>query len=331
MKKSLLTVALALACFFTHAADKLVVSNNGSGWSNANNYSPAGIPQDGDVVTIPSGLTIAVKGNIYGSSSPSIKLNILGTLDFDPSGKLSLASTSIIQIFALGKITTNGSSSEIISIGGIVKYNGQNDGTLVGPIFAAGGTETSTALKAGSGFLAGVLPIKFVSFESLVHASEVELNWKILGGFDVSTFVIQRKNETNWEDIQTIILQQEQNTYSYKDKAAKKGNNCYRLKMTGKNGEVVYSSILPVNLTQLYSALSIVPNPALSQTVISWKGAIKNGKLILVNSAGAVALEAKTDHSDSFHLNLAGLAKGVYHIVIWDEKQVMAKAFVLHY
>ncbi len=333
MKKFLLTAAIAVASYFAQATNKLVIANLGAGWSNANNFLPTGVPQSGDEVTVPLGFTITVKGSIYGSSNPSIKLKIFGTLDFDPSGKLNLAATSILQIYALGKITTNGTSSEIITIGGITKYNGQNDGTLLGPLFAAGGPEASTSLKPGSGFLAGVLPIRFISFEGRVHGSEVELAWETSASADVEKFIIQRKNSNDWEDIQAIKTTAElQQLYSFRDATVTKKANSYRIKMIGKNGDVVYSNVLSFNLTTALPLMSVTPNPAFSQAIVSWKNVIKKGKLVLVNSAGTACFETEINSTTTLvNLNLGRLNKGIYQILIWSRDKIIESKSIIHY
>jgi hypothetical protein len=182
MKKALLFVLL-LQAIHVQATIKIVVANLGQGWSNAANFLPSGVPQSGDTVRVPLAITISVKGNIY-SVLPSLRIEVYGTLDFDPSGKLNLDYTSVVQLFATGRITTNGTSSEIITIGGAQKYNGQNDGTVLGPKYANGGTALSVPGVDDGGFLPGVLPVKLLSFTLGTRGNEIRLSWMLIKDSD---------------------------------------------------------------------------------------------------------------------------------------------------
>lgn len=67
------------------------------------------MPQSGDVVLVPVGKSITVKGSVYAATAASLTIYIYGTLDFDPSGKLNLSSMGVVQLFTpTAKITTNG-------------------------------------------------------------------------------------------------------------------------------------------------------------------------------------------------------------------------------
>ena len=79
-----------------HSTIKTVVGNTGTGWGNNANWSSAGVPVDGDEIIIPLGQTISVKGSFY-TGTQNLEINVDGTLDFDPSGKLNLGSLSIVQ------------------------------------------------------------------------------------------------------------------------------------------------------------------------------------------------------------------------------------------
>ena len=202
--KTALTSLLLFLYFYSHSTEKFVIANIGQGWSNGSNFYPAGVPQNNDVVTIPLGLTISIKGGIYGAGRPHLKILVYGTLDFDPSGKLDIGSLSVVQLYTLGKITTNGTSSELITMGGVVKYNGQNDGIVLGPKYASAATATSgTAIDYG-GFVFGVLPIKLHDFSLNNHQGEVSLNWSVSADSNGDLYTLQRMTGNDWTDLKTF-------------------------------------------------------------------------------------------------------------------------------
>src|SRR5688572_19435392 len=96
------TIYTAFFSFFIYssvfAIKKTAIGNAGSGWNNAANWSPSGVPQGNDTATIPAGFTLSVKGNIYVGTPPGIFIDILGTLDFDNSGKIELSAAGIVNL-----------------------------------------------------------------------------------------------------------------------------------------------------------------------------------------------------------------------------------------
>jgi hypothetical protein len=68
------------------------------------------VPKNGDIVIIPAGITISVKGNVYASAVKlTTKVNV--NLDFNPSGTLNLNSESVVQLYTNNsKIISNSTS-----------------------------------------------------------------------------------------------------------------------------------------------------------------------------------------------------------------------------
>ena len=332
MKKSFFLALLLFACYLSHATIKTVIANAGTGWQNANNFSPTGVPQNGDIVIIPVGATITIKGNIYGNPSPSLTVNIFGTLDFDPSGKLALGGQSLIQIFALGKITTNGTSSELISIDGVTKYNGKNDGTLYGPLYASAGPQQSSTLTMGSGFSLGVLDVQLVSFTGNLQEKELRLNWEITNSPEVSEFIVQRKTTDGWQDLASVLPSEQSNatnSYSYTVRLSAETNNLYRLKIISKSSAIQFSSILSFNSAKL-NALVINPNPVSSVATIKWSRALVNGKVSITNSAGVLVNQFAVDNfKTSITVNLAHLNRGLYHVLVSEGGKAIEKGTIV--
>ncbi len=306
------------------------MSNAGQGWSNGNNFSPNGIPQSGDSVTIPTGVTLTVKGNIYGTMS-LLKVYIYGTMDFDPSGKLNLTVSSLIQIHAGGRITTNGSSSEIISMGGVVKYNGHNDGTVNGPKYASAATSISNGTADDSGFNFGVLPTNILSFSLTRQNDEVALSWRLSREGNINEYVIQKRTKEHWEDIRQGKPDQTLSTNSYfcSDNSPGLGENFYRIKLIYADGRIEYSRILMTNLAVAGQA-SVYPNPIKTQAVLTIKNQLVNGKITISNMAGqAVYKKDISNGIKQLTLDLSKLENGLHYIAVFDNKLIIDRTAII--
>lgn len=319
MKTASIAVFLLLS-LYSGAVDKIVISNTGQGWSNATNFNPFGVPQDGDVVYIPSIMTITVKGPVYGSALPTLKIYVYGTLDFDPSGKLDLSSSSLVQLYSGGKIITKGSNSEQITMGGILKYNGQNDGSVFGPKYTSGSTSGSIGSTDDGGFVFGVLPIKLQSFNLTVHSSKVTLHWEVTQDTEDDEYTVQKLNNSKWVELKMFRPSQSSsgaNSYSYVDDKIIENKNYYRLKLSSKNGSTFYSKILSANVIIPYIGLQLFPNPAITETVLTWSKPLTNGSIVVFNATGNKVLEQKINGAvKTTTLALKNFEKGVYYVLL---------------
>lgn len=236
--KTILPVLLFL--FISHKANATIrtaTSNTDQGWSVAENWSISGVPENGDTVLIPAGVTMTVKSNIY-STSPNLVIRVYGILHFAPGGKLDLGSTSSINIYSGGFITSTGSPSSVITIGNVNKYSGNSDGTIVGPAFASSASGASPI-----GFGQGILPVKFQSFFVKTNTKkQAFLSWIVSDEYEIANYSIEKSNDgRNWNLINKQVAKntnQPQNNYAYIDSFMSAGNNYYRILATGFNGEL---------------------------------------------------------------------------------------------
>ena len=248
MRKATLVITGMFLCLLTHAITKTVQSNSGSGWSVANNWSPAGVPQNGDEVFIPAGKTITVKGSIYATAA-NIKIYIHGTLDFDPSGKLNMGTNSVVQLVSSdSRITTNGSSSEQIIIGGGIKYNGSNDGMVTGPAFTTYAAPNSRAGNPRYAFTFGLLPVKLTSFAAQWENGKMQLKWVTVS--EDGLVHMELHKSTNGKNWRTIAAIEPKNTcacatgYRLEDPSAESGDNYYRLRFMDRDGGTSFSAVV---------------------------------------------------------------------------------------
>jgi len=317
------TIATIL-CFFllihcSYAAVRTVISNAGHGWSVASNWSASGVPQDGDIVLIPAGISITVKSNIY-NTFPNLTIRVYGTLHFAPGGKLDLGTASSINIYTTGLITSTGSPSSVITIGGVNKYRGSNDGTIVGPAYADNYSGASP-----NGFGQGILPVKFQSFYVKSNTKrQALLSWIVSDEDQIANYSIEKSNDgRNWKLMSKQPAKntnQPQNSYADIDSFMLTGNNYYRIFATGFNGELFYSAteMIAERNTKIFS---VYPNPVSSQLHLNIdKTSIQAPFTVTIytmNSIKADQFRFETFPS-KIELNISHLPKGTYRVTLND-------------
>ena len=321
MKTVLLVFLFILITFHTHAAVRTVISNTGNGWSVAGNWSASGVPQDGDIVLIPAGMTITVKSNIY-NNLPNLVIRVYGTLHFVPGGKLDLGPASTINIYTNGLITSTGSPSSVITIGGVNKYRGNSDGTIVGPAFADINSGSSP-----NGFAQIILPVKFQSFHVKTNTKwQALLSWTVSDEEQIESYSIEKSNDgRNWKLLNKQLAKktnQLQNNYSTIDSFLSTGNHYYRIRATGFTGEFFYSSteIIAERNTKIFS---VYPNPVSSQLHLNIDQATIHAPFTItiytMNSIKADQFRYEMLTS-KIELNISHLPKGSYRVTLSDSR-----------
>lgn len=326
--KTMLTAILLFFLLAAGATTKTVLGSSGQGWSDPSNFSPSGIPQNNDVVIIPVGITISVKGSIY-NTQPFLKIYIYGTLDFDPSGQLDLSASSLIQIFAGGRITTNGSSSEQITMGGVVKYNGHNDGTVTGPAYASAGTSSSRTSVTDGGFVYGVLPIRLRSFRLSGNQTTVRLDWSLFQEGEGERYTVERCIQGSWQELFQVRppgFTSAEQAFSYTDLSPAQGIDLYRLKLESPGGQTLYSPVLKAVLGSQESGLLVYPNPVRQTAVLTWKQPLTSGHLSIHDLSGGTVWEKTLGPAcTALSMDLSSLRPGFYYLVLEEGRQPVEK------
>ena len=325
--KNLFIILFALLIYSpAYCVIKTVVSNSGQGWGNSGNWSPAGVPVDGDEIEIPVGKIISVKGTFY-NGTENLKMNVNGTLDFDPSGKLNLGILSIVQLYTpTSTITTNGSASELIIINGQTKYQGNVDGTLNGPEYASNAT-----LSSPNGFVLGIVPVKLISFIAHSNKDEVILKWKTADEIYTVKFNIERSNDgRNWNTLNFVRALGSNSYYMFTDISPLVGNNYYRLKSIDADGFMEYSPVVKIKQADTRH-IKVGPNPAIDHLAIYLKKTSSSPcRIQLFNEAGQMVRdELINQQNTTIQIATSGLNKGVYFVKLATEDFVFKKGVII--
>jgi hypothetical protein len=320
---------LIISCIVTQSAFckiKTAVSNSSDGWAIDANWNPIGMPASGDTVIIPLNFMMKVKGKIYGSL-PKIVIFIYGTLEFDPSGKLDLGSGSEIRIDNNGKISSNGTASEQITIDNVLKFDGKYDGTVTGPSYASIMTGVSP-----NGFSTGVvLPVKLIHFNIENKNQSAYLSWSFIQESNNNVIELQHKNaDGNWQALKIAASKSNPGEIiedEYKDIAPLTGMNYYRLRLTDNNSDV-FSKIVSLKI-YANTKLTTYPNPVKNILILNAGKDFRNGTVRITNSHGDLMLQKDIVADKDFELNVEKFINGIYYLTFSDGTLETTQAIIV--
>lgn len=331
--KPIFIIFLFFACLLrVNATTKTATTNSGQGWNVASNWSPSGIPQSGDTVVIPAGVTISVKTNIY-NSLPDIIIKIYGTLDFNSGGKLELGVAAKIIVYTGGFISGSG-PSEVIKINGVSKYKGNTDGTIVGPAYSDTHSGASPA-----GFSLSILPVKFQSFTAKTNNQrQASFNWTVSDESQILSYTLEKSTDNRtWKEVRkqnAINGQQQVTTYYESDSFLTVGTSYYRVKAEGYTGELFYSNTEKLE-DHPVKAFTVYPNPVSSRLRLQLDPTQLQGAVTVTlynsNAARIEQFHFEKTSSGTLEMNISHLAKGTYRVVLADTKGTKQDQTVIIY
>ena len=108
---------------------------------------------------------------------------------------------------------------------------------------------------------------------------------------------------------------EENSVYKYEDLFSEANTNFYRLKIIGKDKQVIYSTILKVFIPTKNDPVNIYPNPANKKITVS--GNISFTELYLFDLTGKSLLQKKNNSNQTnIEIDLPELSVGVYILKI---------------
>ena len=322
MKTKLYTLLLLtlISASLTAAPRTLIMAKaNGGNWSSPSTWNLGSTPQNNDSVVIPAGYTV-ILDNSY--TLNNVYITIAGTLNFNQNNTMALDAASVVNILSGGTLTaTHPTPNELLTINGVIKYDGKVDVTISGPAAATSMTGADPA-----GFTQVTLPVTFVAFAATRNEGTVQLVWNTANENNNSHFDVERSaNGSEWETIGTIAAGTGslEDSYSYSDEAAPAAQTQYRIRQVDLNGNYQYSKVVLVNS---------VPTTATAQVTIFASGktvSIVSGKvfssrlLVRVIAIGGQVLQQQSVESTTgrIDLNVSTSATGVYVVQVTDGSQ----------
>jgi len=174
------------------------------------------------------------------------------------------------------------------------------------------------------------LALNIISFEGAATKEGNLLTWRLADDKDLKTIEIERS--TSDEKFETIAIPDAQTEGRFMDKNLKAANNLYRLKITDKSGNIIYSGIRKVTNSVRSNQADIIvyPNPATDNKVyIQSAMDIKAVTLSGVNGA-VYNLATNRSESNTFSVSLPEeLSAGIYYITIASNSGTASKQLVV--
>lgn len=291
-------------------------------WSTAAAWSPSGVPQAGERIVIPAGVTANISTNV---SYTSLFVDISGTLSFSSNRMLTMTSaSSYINLRSGGRIQASNTSnaSTKITINTFTQFVGNRTystnsgglGLLRGPASATGQSQN---------FVFGViLAQSLVDFKLIPSDQKISLRWTVKADPSNRLFEIQRSTDgVNWSSIGSIPVNGETSNYAFDDSKPASGLNYYRLRTLDQDGKSWFSMIRTSYNGAATTALKVVPNPAVGSARVLIPGSFttagaeirvidRTGKLMSQKQVPAgsklAEVDVKSMHAGQYVLQLVG-------------------------
>lgn len=317
--KSYILILLVLASSAISAQRTLNTAIvNGGNWSATSTWSLNRVPQNNDSIVIPAGYTV-----IFDKSYTlnNVYITIGGTLNFNQNKTMALDAASVVNILAGGTLTaTHPTPNELLTINGVTKYDGKNDGTISGPVAA-----TSASGSSPSGFTVVVLPVDFVSFAATRSNGTVELIWNTTNAINNSHFEVERSvNGTSWQMIAEVAAGSNamDENYAYRDETAPAAQAQYRIRQVDIDGNYQYSKVVVVEGTATASAQATIFVSGKTLSIVNANASASRLTVRLITIGGQVLQQQSFEGNASrIDVNVNASTTGVYVVQVTDGNQ----------
>jgi hypothetical protein len=170
-----------------------------------------------------------------------------------------------------------------------------------------------------------VLPVTFSTIKAVKQNADIEIDWKVENEMNIKQYEVEKSADgVHFEKFAVVISKGNRNTinYTWLDKSPVNGNNFYRIKSIGINGQEEYSSVVKVNIEGGKQEIVISPNSIMNNVINLQFNNMPAGtyKVRLVNNLGQVFMAKEILHTtgNSAEAIRAGknLPKGIYNLSV---------------
>ncbi len=210
---------------------------------------------------------------------------------------------------------------------GITHHNG----AIFEPAIGMGNNTTNTATATFASFspfsiahLAAVVPVNFISVNAAYNSGRVNVSWKMANDETMQSYVIEKANDRLAFTAEKSMPSTHQTgvaQYDFLDASPFNGNNFYRIKGIGSNGEIKYSSIAKINVNDK-TAFSVLQNPVQNKAMQINMSGMAAGKynLSIVNTAAQIVYTTDLQYNGGIISNTVnlpnGISKGLFRVIL---------------
>ena len=185
-----------------------------------------------------------------------------------------------------------------------------------------------------------VLPLQFLHFKGLPVQTKVLLSWNIMTSKDVGYFEIERSLDNSMYDkvgiVTTAVKLNEEQQFDYTDNINGISNDViyYRLKVTGREGEIKYSNILVVRQHVVKTPVTVVTDPAKDYVAVKFFTKKRSGVTIKLidNSGKTVLLQKQKSGRGNNVIQLNELSKynnGIYSLQVMISDEMVTHKLII--
>jgi uncharacterized metal-binding protein len=177
------------------------------------------------------------------------------------------------------------------------------------------------------------LPVELVQFKAdKTDEQSATLQWSTAVEVNFSHFDIERRiNDSEWQYIGTLDGKGEAASYIYLDNLSKipvhqRKEVYYRLHIIDLDGSADYSPMVSVMYNPREGNVFVFPNPATDKATIAGIHVEAEVSITILDNMGKVMSSQKTNGV----LELSGLPKGMYQVVINMDQQVLVRKLIVN-
>lgn len=189
-------------------------------------------------------------------------------------------------------------------------------------------------------YVGSVLPVQFLLLNGVLQSTNVKLNWTVIATKAVDHFEVERStdniNYAKTGTVSDLVKLNEQQSFAFNDDISNVSKEIiyYRIKVIGMAGEIQYSNVLVIRLRQTKTQLSIMPNPARDNVMIT-VAAERDGEITirLISDVGKTVLSQKQKvqrGNNTIQLtNLDKYSGGVYVMQVLINNELISEKLIL--
>ncbi len=174
---------------------------------------------------------------------------------------------------------------------------------------------------------ATVLPVTISSVKAAQLNNNIIVEWKVENEINMLKYEVEKSTNGNTFTVAYAVnvsgSDNANNTYNWLHVNAEQGNNFYRIKTYGNNGEVKYSAIVKVTISNnKTSSMKIYPNPVINNTInLQLANQPKGNYLLkLSNNIGQTIYTTSmlsNSNNSTLSINIPGkLTSGIYNLEV---------------
>jgi hypothetical protein len=223
---------------------------------------------------------------------------------------LSTDSAQTFPYTLASNVPNNGSASVIVPVS--LPVNSKTR------IKVKGGNNVFFQLNKANISISAPLALTISSFKASNNACEIDLHWVMENNDNTISFDVERSSDgKSFQSIARVSVQ-DNSDYVYKDEGLKNGMYEYRIKITEKNGNNIFSDILSMNLNcNDKGNVMLFPNP--SKDMLTVQANTNIHQLKVFSATGRLIETKKSIPNSRMLLDIKDFADGVYLLQITME------------